>query len=86
MHKWFYAVEVLDESLNMLSIDEIERRLNSVVADVGARIALGETAVPVALLSADERDRWAEVRTQTLSRSAPLMSSIESCAPPLYIS
>lgn len=58
---WFYSVEVLDASEQPLPVCEIERRLKAIVADVKARLENGESAVPVGILTTDERDRWTEV-------------------------
>ncbi|TFK33238.1 acyltransferase ChoActase/COT/CPT [Crucibulum laeve] len=59
-------------SLNLgelMSPPEIEKRLRAVVLDVEARLANGEKAVPVGLLSADDRDRWAENLNHLLALS-----------------
>ena len=62
VNDWTYAVEVYDENQTLLSVDTIEHRLRSVVHDVAARMEAGEEPVPIGLLSADDRDRWTEVR------------------------
>ncbi|OSX58854.1 hypothetical protein POSPLADRAFT_1151685 [Postia placenta MAD-698-R-SB12] len=69
VHDWFYAVEVVDDDSRFLSSDELERRLSAVVADVVARLENGEHAVPVCVLSADDRDRWTENLGHLLSLS-----------------
>jgi carnitine O-acetyltransferase len=45
----------------LLHPGEIEARFRAIVLDVESRLANGEKAFPVGVLSADERDRWAEV-------------------------
>lgn len=40
---------------------EINARIQAVVLDVAERLARGETAFSIGALSADDRDRWAEV-------------------------
>jgi hypothetical protein len=62
VNDWTYAVEVYDENQMLLSVDTIEQRLRNVVRDVVARIEAGEKPIPVGILSADDRDRWTEVR------------------------
>ena len=61
LHDWFYAVEVLDMDMRILEPAEIEQRLLSVVADADSRLARGEVAPAVGVLTTDDRDRWAEV-------------------------
>lgn len=61
IHDLLYNVEVLDEQLRLLSANEIRSRVMSVIHDVAGRQDKGENAVPVCVLSADERDRWTEV-------------------------
>jgi len=62
IHDFFYVVEVYDESRKPHSPGVIERRLWSCVRDVERRLASGERAKPVGVLSTDDRDQWAEVR------------------------
>ena len=62
VNDWTYAVEVYDENRLLLSAENIEQRLRSVVQDATQRIQAGEKAVPVGILSADHRDTWADVR------------------------
>jgi hypothetical protein len=61
LHDWCYGVEVYDSNLNRVPVVEIERRLKAMVKDVDSRIRRWEKAVPVGLLSADDRDTWAKV-------------------------
>jgi hypothetical protein len=42
---------------------ELERRLHCIARDAAKRLASGERAIPVGVLSSDGRDRWAEVCT-----------------------
>lgn len=44
-----------------ISPHELERRLRAIVQDAASRLRAGETAVPVGVLTADERDAWAQV-------------------------
>ncbi|KAH9917835.1 acyltransferase ChoActase/COT/CPT [Fomitopsis serialis] len=69
LHDWFYAIEVLDEDKRMLQPAEIERRLLAVVADADGRLKRGEVAPAVGVLTADDRDRWAENLSHLLSLS-----------------
>ncbi|PCH42408.1 acyltransferase ChoActase/COT/CPT [Wolfiporia cocos MD-104 SS10] len=69
LRDWFYTVEVFDSSLQPIAPAKIERRLRAVVADVTARLGQGEEAVPVGVLTADDRDRWAENSRHLLSLS-----------------
>jgi Choline/Carnitine o-acyltransferase len=62
VNDWTYAVEVYDENRLLLSADNIEQRLRSVVQDATQRIQAGEKSVPVGILSADHRDTWTNVR------------------------
>ena len=64
IHDFFYVVEVYDETCKPHSPGLIERRLWSCVRDVDRRLASGERAKPIGILSTDHRDRWAEVRFQ----------------------
>ncbi|GJE88614.1 choline/carnitine O-acyltransferase [Phanerochaete sordida] len=57
---WFYILEVVDEQQNPVSPAELERILREVAEDVSRRLEEGESAVPISVLSADHRDRWAE--------------------------
>ena len=61
IHDFFYAVEVYDEFHNPRDPAIIERRLWSCVRDVEGRLASGERAKPVGILTTDDRDQWAEV-------------------------
>lgn len=56
-----YQVEVQDRNERRIPERELERRLWDVVEDVRAREAKGEKAVPIGILSADDRDIWAKV-------------------------
>jgi len=62
IHDFFYVVEVYDECQKSHSPGVIERRLWSCVRDVERRLASGERAKPIGILSTDDRDQWAEVR------------------------
>ena len=62
IHDFFYVVEVYDESCKPHSPGIVERSLWSCVRDVERRLASGERAKPIGILTTDDRDRWAEVR------------------------
>ncbi|KAI8980182.1 acyltransferase ChoActase/COT/CPT [Trametes punicea] len=66
---WMYAIDVVALDGRPLAPGIIERRLRSVVSDAQARRARGERAVPVSVLTTDERDRWADNLTHLLSLS-----------------
>lgn len=59
---WLYAVEVANLDGRPLPPATLERRLLAVVQDAQSRLAAGEHAVPVSVLTTDERDQWAKVR------------------------
>ena len=69
IHNWCYSMVVYRPSSfenpssqhTLLQPGEIEAHLRAIVLDVESRLANGEKALPVGVLSADERDRWAEV-------------------------
>ncbi|KAF8969174.1 acyltransferase ChoActase/COT/CPT [Flammula alnicola] len=77
IHDWCYSVVVYHppSSMNPLaplklhSPGEIEARLRAVVLDVEARLENREKPLPVGVLSADERDRWAKNLEHLLSLS-----------------
>ena len=62
IHDFFYVVEVYDESCKPHAPATIERRLWSCLRDVKRRLASGERAKPIGILTTDDRDRWSEVR------------------------
>jgi hypothetical protein len=71
VHDWCYSVVVYDppvgDSPPKLSLPgEIEARIRAVVLDVETRLQNGEKAVPIGVLSADDRDRWSKVKNTTL--------------------
>ena len=66
VHDWCYSVIVYDPPAGDLppklsSPGEIETRIRAVVLDVETRLQDGEKAVPIGVLSADDRDRWSKV-------------------------
>jgi len=67
IHNWCYSMVVYRRSsenpsqYTLLQPGEIEAHFRAIVLDVESRLASGEKALPVGILSADERDRWAEV-------------------------
>lgn len=58
---WIYAVNVIDESNDLLDFETIEERIRDVVSDVERRLALGDVALPIGALSSEDRDSWAAV-------------------------
>ncbi|KDR78870.1 hypothetical protein GALMADRAFT_244504, partial [Galerina marginata CBS 339.88] len=75
LHDWCYSVAVYhppstnSSKFKLHSPGEIEARIRAVVLDVETRLANGERALPVGVLSADERDRWANNLQHLLSLS-----------------
>ncbi|KAF8150795.1 acyltransferase ChoActase/COT/CPT [Crassisporium funariophilum] len=74
IHDWCYSVTVYDPPIDgaspkLSSPGQIEARIRATVLDVEARLANGEKPVPVGVLSADERDRWANNLQHLLSLS-----------------
>jgi hypothetical protein len=61
---WIYAVEVYHTDGSPVSPVEIERRILETAKDFDARVRSGERAVPVGILTSDDRDTWATVRTE----------------------
>jgi len=67
LHNWCYSVVVYEppvngsKALRLSSLGDIEARLRAVVLDVEERLAKGEKALPIGVLSADDRDKWAQV-------------------------
>lgn len=75
-----YQVEVQDRDERCLPVGELEKRLWEVVEDVRARDAKGEKAVPIGILSADDRDIWAEVSAiSDYSAKMAIVCSKASC-------
>ncbi|KAF8632251.1 hypothetical protein AX15_001998 [Amanita polypyramis BW_CC] len=74
LHNWFYTITVYrppdSSSLPQLLLpSEIESQLCAIVQDVERRLANGERAVPIGILSADERNRWTDNLSYLLSLS-----------------
>ena len=72
VHDWCYSVVVYDPPVgdsppNLSLLGEIEARIRAVVLDVETRLQNGEKAVPIGVLSADDRDRWSKVKHYPLS-------------------
>ncbi|KAJ8461795.1 hypothetical protein ONZ51_g11305 [Trametes cubensis] len=66
---WMYAIEVLAADGSPLAPSEIEKKLHAIVVDVESRRARGECAVPISVLTTDDRDRWADGLQHVLSLS-----------------
>jgi carnitine O-acetyltransferase len=60
LYDFVYTVRVCEDDRTPLSVQIIEDRIRAVVLDVIKRIESGESAVPVGVLTSDDRDRWAE--------------------------
>lgn len=61
-HDWMYAVDVYDDNTQKnVGFLEINRRIQEIAVDARGRLAAGEKAAPVGLLTSDERDAWAAV-------------------------
>ncbi|KAG8904529.1 hypothetical protein FRB99_001612 [Tulasnella sp. 403] len=82
---WAYAVEVYDRDGVRIGVGEVERRLWEVVRDVQQRESKGERAVPVGILTADERDTWAKNRERLLSVSPRNRQSTTSIENSLFV-
>ncbi|KAH7913563.1 acyltransferase ChoActase/COT/CPT [Hygrophoropsis aurantiaca] len=54
-----YTVEVSDAQNKRLPVELLEQRFISAVTDAQSRVLNGEKAVPIGILSADDRDQWA---------------------------
>ena len=81
LHNWFYTITVyrlLSSSSppQLLEPGEIESQLRAIVLDVERRLANGEKAVPIGILSADERDRWTDVQSR-------FIGALKSYSPPM---
>lgn len=69
LHDWCYAVPVYYPPTSpksgpiLMSPKQIEARLRFLVLDVKERLARGEKLVPVGIISGDDRDKWALVRS-----------------------
>lgn len=79
LHNWCYLVPVYHSSTpegtaKLMSPREIEKQIRSVIVDVEERLSKGEKAVPIGVLSADERDRWSEVYSMQPSYIVPDIS------------
>ena len=60
---WLYTLSLYDENGESETFLNIESQIRDIVTDVSRRVARGERAVPVGILSSDHRDTWAAVRT-----------------------
>ncbi|KAG2347787.1 acyltransferase ChoActase/COT/CPT [Suillus weaverae] len=69
LHDFVYTVRVCEDDRTPLPVQTIEDRIRSVVLDVIKRMESGESAVPVGVLTSDDRDRWAENYQHLLSLS-----------------
>ncbi|KAG6910853.1 hypothetical protein DXG01_007169 [Tephrocybe rancida] len=73
IHNWFYAIDVYHtpdsptDIPHLMTPREIATRIRAVVLDVEQRLSNGEKALPVGVLSADDRDTWAANQQHLLS-------------------
>ncbi|KAG5646991.1 hypothetical protein DXG03_001715 [Asterophora parasitica] len=73
IHNWFYAIPVYHphnsptDTPRLMTPGEIAAGLKAVVLDVEQRLANGERATPIGVLSADNRDRWTANQNYLLS-------------------
>ncbi|KAF5382187.1 hypothetical protein D9615_004445 [Tricholomella constricta] len=73
IHNWFYTIPVYHQpdsptdKPQLMTPGEIASHLRAVVLDVEQRLANGECATPVGVLTADNRDRWAANQRHLLS-------------------
>ncbi|PFH52930.1 hypothetical protein AMATHDRAFT_73762 [Amanita thiersii Skay4041] len=76
LHNWCYAITVLHPPSSSSSLPqlvqprEIEAQIHAIVLDVEQRLAKGEKGLPIGVLSADGRDRWANNLSHLLSLSS----------------
>ena len=65
VHDWCYRVTIYHPPTSLspalVSPKEIEARIRAVMLDVKERLAHGERAFPIGVLSGDNRDCWADV-------------------------
>lgn len=76
IHNFFYSFTVYHNSgdpssskKRLLKVLNISQQLHAIVRDVKQRLQSGEKAVPVGVLSADDRNKWADVRLPNFSFS-----------------
>ncbi|KAG6821292.1 hypothetical protein H0H93_000152 [Arthromyces matolae] len=73
IHNWFYAINIYRQPdapnvpPQLITPREIAMRIGAIVLDVEQRLARGEKALPVGILSADDRDIWTENQQYLLS-------------------
>ncbi|EJD49075.1 acyltransferase ChoActase/COT/CPT [Auricularia subglabra TFB-10046 SS5] len=60
MDDWTYAVEAYSSSGEVVPLEGIIERLHAVAQDAASRRSAGEAPVPVGILTADDRDAWAQ--------------------------
>ena len=77
VHDWCYRVTVYhpptSSSPALVSPKEIEARIRAVMLDVEERLAHGERAFPIGVLSGDNRDCWAYVRSTSCTKPLSLI-------------
>lgn len=61
LRDWCYAIEVLDNTDNPVSVSQIESRMWKAINDANLREQRNEKAVPVGVLTAQDRNSWAKV-------------------------
>jgi len=94
IHGWCYTITVYrpaspssahqEPQLQLIPAKEIEYSIRAIVFDAERRLQKGERAVNIGVLSADTRDKWAEVRSRSRSVKYELIySCAESPTPPL---
>ncbi|KAF8653605.1 hypothetical protein AX16_003849 [Volvariella volvacea WC 439] len=74
LHNFFYTITAYTpptstSSPQLLDVRDIEKQLRAIVIDVEQRLATGERPTPIGVLSADDRDIWAENLEHLLSLS-----------------
>ncbi|KAI0649114.1 acyltransferase ChoActase/COT/CPT [Trametes meyenii] len=66
---WIYAIDAVAPDGTPFPADVIEKRLRAVTSDAQTRLCRGEHPAPIGVLTADDRDRWADNLTHLLSLS-----------------
>ncbi|KAF9052498.1 acyltransferase ChoActase/COT/CPT [Hymenopellis radicata] len=80
IHGWFYTLHV-----SGLSVDSIARGLEGIIHDADSRIRSGAKAVPVGVLSSDDRDNWASNLSHLVSLSPQNQKTLDFISQSLLV-
>ncbi|EJD06449.1 carnitine acetyltransferase [Fomitiporia mediterranea MF3/22] len=82
LHDWIYVVDVYDGGNTNIGHIELEKRIRDIVLDADRRLASGERALPIGVLTSDNRDNWTQNYTY-ISQLSPTnretLQTIEDC-------